>query len=463
MNVIWIVADTFRQDHLGAYGKRPMITPSLDALAAKSTRFDRHYAAGFPTMPTRADHATGRWTMSFMGWEPMPDGTATLAEMLASDGVHTAAMVDTPFYIRGGMNYDQGFQTFSMYTGQEGSNTRLLPTHHHESRDAREAWRFEADRNVAQTVTRAMQWLQIHHKEDFFLYVDTWDPHEPWDAPPYYTELYMSDFDGEVVQPPYAFWQDVPGFSQGRVDKAHAGYCGEITMVDTWIGYLLRHVENMGLTENTAIIFTSDHGFYFGEHGGRFGKMTFGKRPDGTLFGHGDSNALWDFSPLYEEITLVPLLVYVPGADPGVHAGLSSAVDVMPTVLEIMGQEVPTWVEGRSLLPKVQDPSLLGRDFAVSTIPFADPGDPVSSVDNIRRTLGLAPVTTVTTDEWSLLYSTDPGRSLLYHLPSDPTQATDLMSSKTDVARDVHKHLAQFMRETNLPETLQKSRLELRL
>ena len=111
----------------------------------------------------------------------------------------------------------------------------------------------------------------------------------------------------------------------------------------------------------------------------------------------------------------------MPGADPGVHAGLSSAVDVMPTVLEIMGQEVPTWVEGRSLLPKVQDPSLLGRDFAVSTIPFADPGDPVSSVDNIRRTLGLAPVTTVTTDEWSLLYSTDPGRSLLYHLPSDPT------------------------------------------
>ena len=88
MNVNWIVADTFRQDHLGAYGKRPMITPSLDALAAKSTRFDRHYAAGFPTMPTRADHATGRWTMSFMGWEPMPDGTATLAEMLASDGVH---------------------------------------------------------------------------------------------------------------------------------------------------------------------------------------------------------------------------------------------------------------------------------------------------------------------------------------------------------------------------------------
>ena len=86
MNVIWIVADTFRQDHLGAYGKAEISTPSLDALAAKSMRFERHYAAGFPTMPTRADHATGRWTMSFMGWEPIPDEATTLAEMLAMTG-----------------------------------------------------------------------------------------------------------------------------------------------------------------------------------------------------------------------------------------------------------------------------------------------------------------------------------------------------------------------------------------
>ena len=126
MNVIWIVADTFRQDHLGAYGKKPILTPSLDALAAKSSLFTRHYAAGFPTMPTRADHALGRWTMSFMGWEPLPADATTLAEILASNGYHTAAMVDTPFYLRGGMNYDKGFQTFSMYTGQEGSVTRLL-------------------------------------------------------------------------------------------------------------------------------------------------------------------------------------------------------------------------------------------------------------------------------------------------------------------------------------------------
>ena len=74
MNVIWIVSDTFRRDHVGAYGNRWIRTPSLDALASEAVRFDSHYSAGFPTMPTRADHQTGRWTMSFMGWEPLPEG-----------------------------------------------------------------------------------------------------------------------------------------------------------------------------------------------------------------------------------------------------------------------------------------------------------------------------------------------------------------------------------------------------
>ena len=119
MNLIWIVADTFRRDHIGAYGNTTIKTPSLDALAARSTRFDRHYAAGFPTMPARADHATGRWTMSFMGWEALPEGVTTLAEILASRGFHTVASVDTPYYLRDGMNYDLGFHSFFVHPGQD--------------------------------------------------------------------------------------------------------------------------------------------------------------------------------------------------------------------------------------------------------------------------------------------------------------------------------------------------------
>ena len=119
MNVIWIVSDSFRRDHLGAYGNGTIRTPSLDALATSAVRFDNHYSAGFPTMPTRADHQTGRWTMSFMGWEPLPASVITLAEILAGNGMHTAASVDTPYYLRGGMNYDRGFQSFFMNLGQD--------------------------------------------------------------------------------------------------------------------------------------------------------------------------------------------------------------------------------------------------------------------------------------------------------------------------------------------------------
>ena len=148
MNVIWIVADTFRQDHIGAYGNSTIRTPSLDSLAAKSTRFDRHYVGAFPTMPARADHHTGRWTMSFTGWEPLPDSEVTLAQVLAQNGLTTAAAVDTPFYLRGGMNFDRGFQAFFMNPGQLMERNKS-----HESWDVRAAWRYESDRCAAAVFT----------------------------------------------------------------------------------------------------------------------------------------------------------------------------------------------------------------------------------------------------------------------------------------------------------------------
>jgi len=463
MNVIWIVADTFRRDHVGAYGNKAIRTPALNSLAEKSVRFDRHYAAGFPTMPTRADHLTGRWTMSFMGWEPFDDNVTTVAQLLADQGIHTAAVVDTPFYWRHGFNYDRGFQTFFTVQGQEGSPTRVQGIGHHESRDVVAWWRKESDRNVAKTMTRAGEWLERHYKEQFFLYVDTWDPHEPWDAPSYYTEQYMPDYDGEIVQPLYARWQDSPGLDEAKVRKALATYRGEVSMVDTWIGHLLRKVENMGLMENTAVIFTTDHGFYFGEHDGLFGKMTFAKREDGRLYEHGDPDSQWSHSPLYEELVALPLLLHVPGTAPGAYSGQSSAIDVMPTVLDLFNQETPAWVQGRSLLPAAGDPKHPGRTFTVSTVPFANPGDRVSSVDNISRPLKAGLVTTVTSGDWSLLYSVEPGMSELYHLPSDPGQGKNLVHVESEVAREIHKQLVGFMRETGLSDHLMKPRLELRL
>ena len=265
-----------------------------------------------------------------------------------------------------------------------------------------------------------------------------------------------------MIDPPYARWQDAAGYTQEQVRKAHATYCGEITMVDTWLGYLLARVENMGLMDKTAVIFTSDHGFYFGEHGGLFGKMMLNRLPDGSQPSE-SQGAGWGHSPLYEEIVRIPLLVYAPGVSAGVYEHLTSVVDVMPTVLEFLGQVVPQSVQGESLLPRMRDTSLPGREFVVSTVPFANPGDAVRSVDDFRRRLRAAHVTTVTSDERSLLYSTDPGMSALYNLKDDPGQERNIISASLDDGRELHRRLLQFIRETDVAPHLVESRLELKV
>ena len=459
MNVIWIVADTVRMDAVGVYGNKKMHTPALDTLAARSVRFNRHYIASFPTMPARADYMTGRWTMSFMQWEPLPESEVTLAELISRGNINTTAIVDTPFFLRDGMGYDRGFLTFNeipghYYVAKGGGRQRM------DAIDVRSTFRLEADCFAPQTFAKAMQWLELHHKDDFFLFIDTWDPHEPWNAPQYYTELYWPGYDGEMMRPLYGYLKDSPNMTDEYVKKAKATYFGEMTMVDTWIGNLLRQVEYMGLMENTAIIFTTDHGYNFNEHGGLYGKM---------VFAHGEGlddergEGAWARSPLYNEITTVPLIVYVPGVTPAVCDGLTSAVDLMPTVLDLLEQEIPSRVEGQSLLPLIENPTLPGREYVVSSLPFINAGDTDLSVDHIKRKGLTTSMSTVTTNEWSLLYDPEPGGSELYNVASDPGQLTNVISKHKDIADELHQLLVKFMRETKVPKKLLDTRLELRL
>jgi len=247
--------------------------------------------------------------------------------------------------------------------------------------------------------------------------------------------------------------------------------------------------------EKTAIIFTSDHGFHFGEHGGLFGKSVAYVGPDEKLVPitkdekpmpvaddevwvpapfrvkkigasgeiSNERTGGWVDSPLYEEIAAIPLFIYMPNVPPGTCDGLTSAVDLMPTVLEMMGQEIPSFVEGHSLLPVVRDPSIDGRDYVVTTEPFANPGERTHIIDGIGRPLIKAPMTTITTKEWSMLYNIDPGLSELYHLVSDPKQEKNIISNEPDIAREIHQLLIKFMRETNVSSDRVKPRLEMRL
>ena len=135
---------------------------------------------------------------------------------------------------------------------------------------------------------------------------------------------------------------------------------------------------------------------------------------------------------------------------------------MMPTVLDILGLEIPEVVEGQSLLPMVKDTSTKGREFVISTHPFANPGIIIRSVDGqARETIGSD--TTVTTDEWALLYSREPGESWLYHLPSDPKQEKNVIAEHPEVAKELHQMLVRFIYDYNLSAELRDPRLELKL
>jgi arylsulfatase A-like enzyme len=457
MNVIWIVSDSLRTDAIGAYGNKKMHTPAMDALAAKSIRFDRHYIGSFPTMPARADHMTGRWTVSFMSWEPLPKKVVTLPQILSGAGIFTAAAVDTPFYIRGGMNYDRGFASFEEIPGQlwmaKGSDPRFRGNLW-ERKNA-----VEAECCAAQTFSKAMQWLELNHKEKFFLYIDTWDPHEPWNAPDYFTKLYMPDYDGEIVRPLYGRWPESPNYTEAKVKKARATYNGEVTMVDSSLGCLMRKIENLGLLENTAIILTSDHGYYFGEHGGLFGKMVFAKDSNGGR----NEIGIWSRSPYYEEITRIPLLIYIPGLPANSYNGLTSAIDMMPTVLDLMGQKGPDNIEGRSLLPMIKNPKKTSYEQIFSSSSFVNAGGVDNSVDGVTRLAEKASMATVTTDEWTLLYDIEPGGSELYNLKTDPKQEKNVIGKHHDVAKELHKLFVKHMKDTKVPQDKMTPRLELKL
>lgn len=457
MNVIWIVADTLRREAVGAYGNNKIHTPSLNSFASKSVRFDRHYVASFPTMPARADFMTGRWSSAFMRWGPLPDDVITVGEILRNGGATTAAIVDTPFYLRDGMNYDRGFASCEEITGQyylaSGSDPRF-----HRGANFRSPVRIEADCFARRTALKAMQWLEMNYEQQFFLYIDTWDPHEPWNPPTYYTKLYWPDYEGEYIGGGLGYIKDMPGVTEEQVKKAYATYCGEVTMVDTWVGHLLAQIENMGLMENTAIIFTTDHGTYFNEHG-LFGKIVYLVTPDS---GPNNMPALGR-TPLYEEDVNIPLFIYMPGTASGSYNGLTSAIDLMPTVLDIMGQNIPKAVEGKSLVSQLKNTDFAGRDYVVSSFSFMNNGDKNVQADQPLRNVEYDSLVTVTTDKWALLYDPNPGMSELYNLKEDPGQSKNVISENQDIAHQLHQSFVQHMRNSNVEKRYLENRLELTL
>jgi len=445
-NVVLIVCDTFRRDHIGAYGNTTIRTPNIDALARESVVFDHHVVSSFPTMPARADILTGRFSYTFMGWEPLPPGVPTLPGILSASGYVTMGVVDTPFFIRGGYGYDRGFDDFIWVRGQ-GDDTRP-----HERADARLTWRSEADRLVARTMTAAEAWLERHYKEQFFLYVDTWDPHEPWDAPPWYTELYLDGYDGRQYYPSYGKYEE-HGLTAEDMRIAHATYCGEVTMVDRWVGRLLSKLDVLGLRENTIVLFTSDHGFFFGEHG-YFGKAEWFHDPGATVSDGADVPEWlpesWlltvGWSPLYQELTRIPLIVRGPGLEPGRRRALTTAPDFAPTILDLTGVAGGEAMHGSSFAPALTDETAEHRPFVISSWPlyFAE-GELTSAVDSRPRRISSYMPITITTRERSVILGGPSEPPELYELATDAAEQRNVWPERAAEGLELSRAAVDFL------------------
>ncbi len=455
MNVVLVVSDTFRRDHLGCYGNQAIRTPNLDAFARHSLVFEDCYPTSFPTVPARADLMTGRYTFLYLPWGPLPENEITLAECLREAGYTTAGVGDTPFIMRNGYGYDRGFSEFIYVRGQL----------HGTEREYRHAWRHVSEAEgycAAKTLQEAAHWLERHHrKQPFFLYVDTWDPHEPWDPPDYYVRPYLPDYKGEVIHPNY--WEyRADGYTERDLEIAHACYCGEISMVDHWFGYLMERLRVLNLLQDTAVFFTSDHGFYFGEHG-IFGKRRF-RWPDGSAFEEGFAKGLTVAqrivyrSPLHNEITRVPLLMYLPGQEARRIAGLVTLPDLMPTILELAGVDVPQRVEAPSILPLLRGEKERLHDIVVTSAPFEEKGTISRTVDDQEREVMEVSPSSITDGQWDLLYSMRGHPVELYQRTEDEGHKRNLIANHRAQAEQVLQKYVAWLEARGVPQEVIEAR-----
>jgi len=382
----------------------------------------------------RTDMFTGKWTFPFRGWSPLPTDETIIAEELTAAGYVSMLICDTPHMIRDGHRYDRGFTAWHWNRGQEGDRAitddialprtcdpakQRLPERHDQChlRWRTANWHSEEDTFAAKTMRDACRWLEHNHThENFFLHVDLFDPHEPWDPPQYYRDLYDPGYTGQVVDHPLYAMQDF--LTPGELRHCRALYAGEVTLVDTWVGRLFDTIERLGLYEDTAVLFLSDHGHYIGDHG-RVGKS--GTGPDGP----------W---PFYDELSHLVLMAWTPGMNGGQRIDtLVQPVDLMPTMMELAGLAVPDSVQGTSLVPLLKGGTIETRSVAVTS--GALPGKP-----------GRAVCVAITDGEWTLQYRGPDFPAELHHVATDPAQQQDVYAANTDVAERLHQGYLDLLR-----------------
>ena len=432
-NVILIVIDTLRSDHLSLYGYGRETDPQLKSFArAEAITFTDASAQAAWTKPSVATLLTSLHLSSHgansLG-SILPDSAMTVTEILNERGLRTV-FFSANEWISPLFNFDQGVDHFFVNTSSKIDNLiaghmldlvgRFIPPVRTLYRwvinfdTFLQSGKFREPENTARLITlKAVEWIETNGGDPFFAYIHYIDPHAPYNPPKPYDRSFDPRYEGEPASTPPPFnglepFEKAAPLPPDQLRNMVARYDGEILFCDYWLGRLLEGLRAMRLFDKSLIIVTSDHGEEFYEHGG---------------WDHGQS--------LFEELIHIPLIIKLPG---GSHKGavvdrLVRHLDVAPTILDVMGSPKHADMDGASLLPFVEGLS-------------AEPPPSLVSLSELDRGGGRI-ARAIRTPRTKLIEASlsEEEVSLLFDLEEDPQETKDLFKQRTRLARKLSETL----------------------
>ncbi len=454
-NVLLILSDDLTTTALGTYGNRAVQTPHIDELARQGVRFDRAYSQ-FPVCgPSRASMMFGYYpsateTYGYVsGRDQMGPDRLSLAQWFKNQGYYTARVskiyhMGIPGDIEKG---DDGADDAASWTEkfnvkapewQAPGKAELVQNNPDGSIERKggnvmtivQASDTETDHADGMAAAKASELIREHKKEPFFLAIGLVRPHVPFVAPEQYFIPYPWQ---EIVPPPVVQddWADIPErginyvttkngqMSYVQKQKAIAAYYASVSFMDAQVGKILQTLKEEGLEENTIVVFASDHGFHLGEHD------------------------FWMKVSLHEESVQVPFLIKAPGIKAGASASFAELLDLYPTLVDLVGGNIPANIQGKSLVPILKDKKAEVRDMAFS----------VSQNGNTYL---------VRTDRWAYIQYDEDAKSgmELFDMYQDPKQYTNLaqLPEYANVVAEMQKRLREKLtavRNNDLNKTYQ--------
>lgn len=374
MKAIMVMFDTLCRDFLPPYGNTWIHAPNFRRLAERSVTFDQAYVGSMPCMPARRELHTGRYNFMHRSWGPLEPFDESMPDILSRAGIHTHLVSDHYHYWEdGGATYHNRYSTWESFRGQEGDPWKgvvdppLPPEHLGDFSSGHKAKLFRQDQinrrymareeqqSQARTFRSGIEFMETNSGADnWFLQIETFDPHEPHFVQKAYKDLYDDDYDGPLFDWPYPRRVEE---SEEACHHARTNYAALVSMCDRYLGTVLDAMDRLGLWDDTMLIVNTDHGYLLSEHG------WWGK----------------NIMPLYNEIAHIPLFIWDPRSGrTGVRShALTQIIDMAPTLYGFFGVEPARYMQGMDLGPVLSGE----RDAAHDAVLFGAFGGQINCTD----------------------------------------------------------------------------------